>query len=908
MNNIPSGYVTFLFSDIDGSTRLAQEFPKTLQFALERHHKVMQNAIESNNGFVFEIIGDALCCAFENAHDAVKAAVDAQLKLCEEKWNDAVINVRMGIHSGKAEWNGNKYMGYITLARTARVMSAAYGSQILVSNHTFEIARETIPGKISFLDLGKKRLKDLIHPIKLYQIVSPGLKPDFPPLKTLDASPNNLPIQLTAFIGREKEIEDIRKLLSEVRLLTLVGPGGTGKTRLSLQIGAELINNFENGVWITELATLQDHNLLSRTIANTFGLNEEPGKSAENILIDHLKDKELMLILDNCEHLINSCARISEILLQKSSKLKIIATSREALKCNGEHIHLVLQLEFPDPKDNPSPEKLTQYEAVRLFIERALLVNQNFSVTNENAPALSQICFHLDGIPLAIELAAARVKVLTVEKINDRLSDRFKLLTGGKRTALPRQQTLRALIDWSYDLLSEEEKILWRILSVFTGGFTYEAAENVCGDLLNEEDTLDLLNNLVEKSIIIHDETQERFRILESTRQYGFEKLEEEGKLLEVLTKHLLYYRELSESAEGKLTGPEQKKWLDILESENTNLQIALDWSLKGNLYEDGLRFAGALGRYWLVRGHFSEGSRWYDELLEAGKDVSKPVRAKAYLNAARMARLVRDFKKLDSMNERCLELYRELGDKRGIAYGLNSIGVTEFSNHNFEKARSLFQESLDLAREINDEYSIAFFLGNLAEVVLALNDFEYANNLFDESITIYRRQGNKRGIAYTLMGLGALAFKKEEYDKASSLFEESISLNREIKDKQRVTEVLPFLIETEIKRAQYSRARILCEDCLSLMKELKNNSGISEVILRLAEIEYSEGQYERAAQLIGLIEDSIQSSISEQFVLEPGKYERLYTQLKEKLREGSFCLEFSKGKQMTLEQFTVSS
>ncbi|MEO8664900.1 MAG: adenylate/guanylate cyclase domain-containing protein, partial [Ignavibacteria bacterium] len=546
----PSGIVTFLFTDIEGSTKLAQEFPDTLPVALEKHHAILRKKIESNNGFVFEIIGDAFCSSFADVCDAVKAAHDIQISLASEKWDDAVIKIRIGIHSGKAEWNNSTYMGYITLARTQRVMSAAFGEQVIISNDTNELVKEKIlltnkeirssGGEIiSFRDLGERRLKDLIQPVKLYQMTAHGLREEFPPLKTLDARPNNLPLQLTSFIGREDEMKKIKDGLKQTRLLTLTGPGGTGKTRLAIQIAADIIDDFANGVWIVELASLLEPDLLPQSIVKALGIHENPKQKVEETLSDFLKDKELLIILDNCEHLIHSCAGLSERLLQYSAKLKILATSREPLRCSGELTHRTSSLALPDAKADITAEQLSQYESVRLFIERALALKPDFRVTNENAPALAAICSHLDGIPLAIELAAARISVLTIEKIYERLNSRFKLLTGGKRTSLPRQQTLKALIDWSYDLLSENEKILWSRLSVFSGGWTLEASEEICIDeKIFPEEVLDLIINLTDKSIVIYDEKNQRYRMLETIKQYGAEKLEEANEHKKVADSH----------------------------------------------------------------------------------------------------------------------------------------------------------------------------------------------------------------------------------------------------------------------------------------------------------------------------------------------------------------------------------
>src|SRR4030095_3290896 len=474
-------------------------------------------------------------------------------------------------------------------------------------------------------------LKDLIQPLKIYQLISKELPSDFPPLITLDARHNNLPVQLTSFIGRKVEIEKIKALLKNSHLLTLTGPGGVGKTRLSLQAAADIIDDFANGVWFVDLAPLIDSVLLPQEILKELGVKEETKKSLEETLNSFLKDKEILLIFDNCEHLIESCAILTEKLLKACPKMKIIATSREALKCTGEQTFTILSLGIPNPKEEISLERLVQYESVRLFIERALTVNPQFRVNNENSAALAGICSQLDGIPLAIELAAARTKVLSVEKIYERLNNRFSLLTAGNRTALPRQQTLKALIDWSYDLLSEQEKILWGRLSVFNDGWTLESAEYICSDdKVKSDEVFDILSSLVEKSIIIFDEENERYTILETLKQYGEEKLKEANETNDIFLKHLNYFMELSESAEPKLITDEAQYWLDKLEKEHGNLQSAIEWSLNHGQQEAGMRLTGALAMFWDIRGYFSVGRRLLESIFRNTKAVSKSVIGKA--------------------------------------------------------------------------------------------------------------------------------------------------------------------------------------------------------------------------------------------------------------------------------------
>ena len=613
----PTGNVTFLFTDIEGSTRLAQEFPDELHDSLEKHHSILQTSIESNNGHIFEIVGDAFCSAFQEAADAVEAAVEIQSNLLREKWNEAIVRVRIGLHSGNVEYNNGRFMGYLTLARTARVMSSAYGEQILISDDTLNTLNSSIGKddliidgqKISFRDLGERRLKDLIQPIKLHQVVSDNIRKDFPPLRTLDARPNNLPVQLTSYIGMKGVIEKAKDLLRNINLLTLLGTGGAGKTRLALQIGADIIDEFANGVFITELASVSEPSLIQQAIMNSLSLKEESGKSPDDTLNSYLDGKEILIILDNCEHLIGECAHTAEKLLRAHPKLKLIATSREALNCAGEQKYKVPSLSVPESDTSITPEQLTQYESVRLFIERALAMNVNFRVNENNAPALADICNRLDGIPLAIELAAARTKFMSVEKIHERLDDRFNLLTGGKRTSLPRQQTLKALIDWSYDLLPENEKLLWSRLSVFTGGFDLQAAEEICANNETEKiEVLDLLHNLADKSVISYDDSKERFNMLDTIRQYGYDKLKSANEFKPMSEKHLEYYLGQTESAEPLLIGNDANTWLNKLQIERGNFESAMTFALQTPEDERGLKIAGSLGLYWRLHCNFSGG------------------------------------------------------------------------------------------------------------------------------------------------------------------------------------------------------------------------------------------------------------------------------------------------------------
>ncbi len=618
-SNLPSGTVTFLFTDIEGSTKIAQEYRDTWELLRARHNAILRSAIEANNGYVFQIIGDAFCAAFHIAREALQASIAAQHKLQKEDWGEAPIKVRMGINTGAAQFGRSAdgsggYTGYSTLARTQRVMSTAYGGQILISNTSSELLHGELPAGVSLRDMKEHRLKGLLNPEHLWQAVTEGLQSDFPALQTLNSIPNNLPIQLTSFIGREQEIARIKTLVEHHRLVTLTGSGGVGKTRHSLQVAAEVLDAFPDGVWLVELATISSPELVPQALESVLGLQGDQGRSQAARLQDYLQSKTVLLLLDNCEHLLEACAKLADGLLQSCPNLKILVSSREALGMAGEMSFRVSSLSLPDLHHLPSLDRLTQYDSVRLFIERATAVKADFVVTNHNAPAVAQICSRLDGIPLAIELAAARIRGLSAEQISERLDDRVRLLTAGSRTALPRQQTLRATIEWSYDLLSEAERVLLRRLAVFVSDWTLEAAEEICagtevptgstmsptqvagGIAVTKPEVMDLLLRLVDKSLVVPEERagQARYHMLESIRELAGDKLLESGDGAWLRLRHLDFFLKFSEQSEARLTGTAPLAWLHQLGAEYENLQAALDWAGANNNPLPALRLSNA--------------------------------------------------------------------------------------------------------------------------------------------------------------------------------------------------------------------------------------------------------------------------------------------------------------------------
>ena len=946
--SFPSGIITFLFSDIEGSTKLSQEYPDTLPAALDRHHNIIIDAVKSNNGNIFEIVGDAFCCAFENSEDAIKAAVEAQTNLTNEKWEDAVIKVRMGIHSGNAEWNGKTYSGYITLARTARVMSSAYGEQIIISKITYELAKEKFDSVkqkgITFRDLGERRLKDLIQPIQIYQVLSKGLRSEFPPLLTLDARPNNLPLQLTSFIGRQNEIQNIKSLINDSHLLTLMGSGGAGKSRLALQTGADIIDNFSNGVWIVELAQLSEPSYILPEIASALNISLDPKKNIKDVVLDFLREKEMLLILDNCEHMIDECASIINTLLRFCKKLKIIASSREALRITGENTYRVPSFKLPDLKKSKTVQEISEYEAVRLFVDRAVAIKNDFKITDSNANKVARLVSQLDGIPLAIELAAARVKVLTVEEIYEKLSNRFSLLTGGNRTALPRQKTLRAMIDWSYDLLSPSEKILFERLSVFSYGWNLDAAEEICSDeKIESYEILDLLSNLVDKSIVIVKESgdENRFNMLETIRQYGSEKLNISEDKMKIQKKHFDVYSGFMDNAELKLNGDEQKEWLIKYDSEIDNIREGLKWAVN-NDPEAALQLALKAANYWDGKYYYTEALEFLNSILIKEHDYDKKSLACALRWKGFFLKQTGSIEEANELLKKSNELSVESGDLKESAASESLLGVIAFEEGNYEiakqylnkslsssielkdKSRTAFakyclggiaymetdydnskrmiEESLKLYREAKDLKQIGICLGNLGTVEFQLGNLQNALKLYQEYLSISRELDSKKGITYALLNISYIYNEEKEYEKAREYQQESLEIGEEIGNKNIVALSLLSLGSSEQKAENSKAAKEMFLRSFMMFDELKDKYQVVESILLLSEVYYSLKELIRSAVLLSAF-DALYKILGIQMnKINANDFEINLSRLKSELSEQEFESAWARGQTASFE------
>jgi predicted ATPase/class 3 adenylate cyclase len=790
-HSAPAGTVTFLFTDIEGSTRLWERDGARMSQALAAHDALARRAVESRRGTVVKMTGDGLYAIFDDALDALAAALELQRALVDTNATNGVeLRVRCALHAGAVERRDDDYFGS-PVNRAARIMSAAHGGQVLLSQAVVDRVRHTLPPPVSLRDLGNVRLKDLATPEHVYQLVDPRLRLDFPPLRSLEGTPNNLPQQPTSFIGRDSELGDLAALLAKSRILTLTGAGGCGKTRLALQLAADALEQFSDGVWMIELAALSSAGFVAQTVAKTLGLKEEADRAPSETVADYLADKCSLLMLDNCEHLLDACASLADAIVRRCANVKILATSREALGIGGEQAYRVPSLSLPDPNEPQTPESVAQCESVRLFVDRAALVRAGFGVTAENAATLASICSRLDGIPLAIELAAARARSLSVEEIESKLNQRFRLLTGGSRTALPRQQTLRSLIDWSYDLLGDSAKLLLQRLSVFAGGWLLEAAESICaGATLAPSEILDLLTSLSDKSLVAADpnDANSRFRMVETVRQYAKERLLESGGGDIVRDRHLDYYLALAEKAEPELVGARQVDWLRILAHEHDNLRSALEWSLGQAQSSMGLRLCGALQRFWMTRGHVSEGREWCSRVLSApGSSPRSATRAKTLNGAGLLAYHQLDYAAARAYHEDALAIRRELGDRKGEAASLNNIGIVALDQGDTASARAMHEQSLQIAREIGNRNGMARSLGNLSMVAMEQRDFAAARPLAEECLAILRELADRGGIAIGLHTLAGIAFNQSDLASAGTLLRESLTMLRELGDKGRI-------------------------------------------------------------------------------------------------------------------------
>ena len=786
MSDLPTGTVTFLFTDIEGATRLLQELGEGYRAVQDRHSEIIREAVEAHGGQEVRTEGDSFFIAFRTARQAVGAAVAAHRGLAAEAWpHGRPLRVRMGMHTGEGALGGGDYIG-IDVNRAARIAAAGHGGQVLLSDATRILVGTGLPQGVAVRTLGRYRLKDFDEPEPLHDLVLDGLPADFAPLRTLGAARRtNLPPPRTSLIGREREIAEIGELLTGTRLLTLTGPGGTGKTRLALRVAADLLERVEDGVYMVDLSSITDPALVLSNIASSLGVREEPGPDLFDTLAEYFRDRDLLLVLDNFEHVIEAAPAIGR-LLDAGPRLRVLATSRAPLRLSGEQEYLVGPLALPDASRRADLDILAGSESVKLFVERAASVRRDFRLTAENAAVVAEIVRRVDGLPLAIELAAGRVKMLSPHALLDRLEHRLPLLSGGLRGVPERQRTLRAAIEWSYDLLDLDDRRLFARLAVFRGGWTLELAETVCGPGLGSE-VLDGLSSLVEKSLVRREETHDgnvRFRMLETIYEYAAQRLHESGDLEEIATRHAHHMRDLAEEAEPQLASEDQAIWLDRLEREHDNVRAALDWSEAATDVDTALRTAAAIWRFWQLSAHLTEGRARLERILAlSGAETRRSaltVRALGALGG--ILYWQNDYEAMSRAYEQAVEIAREVGNPSLLARALFDLSFAPFvTAQDFEAQERLLGEALSVAPE--DDRLLRAEISTYLGFIIAFKGGDPAVGIesVEKAIAIYRAHGDRLLTAQHLFTLAGLRLMGGDSGAAREDLRQSVALLAEL-------------------------------------------------------------------------------------------------------------------------------
>jgi predicted ATPase/class 3 adenylate cyclase len=796
---LPTGTLTFLFTDIQGSTRLLQALGPAYGPLLIQHNELLERAAADHQGTITGSEGDALFIAFSDARSAIAAAVDAQRALAAHAWPEGhPVKVRMGIHAGEVQQVGNDYVG-LPLHQAARITAAGHGGQILLSSTARDLAAHSLPDGVSLVDLGLHRLKDLAEPERIFQVRDDELPGTFPALRSLDARPNNLPVQLTTFVGRA-ELEAARQLLGGTHLLTLTGPGGTGKTRLALQLAAELMEDFPDGVYFVPLDAVTDPELVASAIVSALGLEAGTQPPIDRLLAWG-RDLAVLLVLDNFEQVVDGAPVVSR-LLRELPKLRIVVTSRIPLHAYGEQEFSVPPLGLPSVADATDLAAVARSEAVRLFVERSMAVQPSFRLTAENAADVAEIVRRLDGLPLAIELAAARVRLLPVAAIRSRLDERLALLVGGPRDRPSRQQTLRGAIDWSYDLLDAPDRRLMQRFGVFAGGATFTSTDAVCGPASDlGRDLLDCVDSLVDKSLIrslpvVADEP--RLAMLATIREYALERLGGSDDAATVRLRHAQHYRDLAERAQDKLTGADSRVWLDILEQDHDNLRAAIDWAVAEGDAETALRLGGALWRFWQVRGHLGEARVRLDRILAMPNvsTASAAARSRAEGAVGSVAYWRGDTAETHRHYKAALALARETDDVRLLADSLYNFGfaadpdVVDWSRGTAAGAEFM-REALALYRELGDVRGQASVLWGLSIASIVLRDIQGAHEQLREGLRLYEEVDDRFGIGWSHHMLGLSAVTQEDLEAGALHLGRALRVFRESEDRSAVALLL---------------------------------------------------------------------------------------------------------------------
>ncbi|HEY2508310.1 MAG TPA: adenylate/guanylate cyclase domain-containing protein [Streptosporangiaceae bacterium] len=905
----PTGTVTLLFTDIQGSTRLWEAEPDAMAVALRRHDEILRGSIEEAGGYVFKTVGDAFCATFWSADAALAAVLASQRLLGEEDWpTSRVVRVRMGLHTGVCEERDGDYFGPV-VNRTARLEAVAYGGQVLLSGATAELA----PEDIALRDLGLHRLKDLGRPEHVYQLEAEFLQPDFPPLASLDNPelPNNLPAAATPFVGREAEFADVRELLASARLVTLTGAGGSGKTRLALQVAAELLESAPDGVWLAELAPISDPGQVPRAVALALGLPDSGDQAAA--ITQALAGQRVVLVLDNCEHVIDAAAKFCDEVLRQCPDVRFLATSREPLGIGGETVYRVPSLSLPGA-DAQSAGELAGSDAVRLFVARAKGQDARFALDDAVAQQVATICRRLDGIPLALELAAARLSSMSLAQVAARLDQRFRLLTGGSRNAMPRQQTLQATVDWSFSLLNPAERETLTRLSVFVGGFELEAAETVCaGGDVDELDVMDLVRSLVDKSLVVADRQADsvRYRQLETIRQYcAAELLRAAGddQVVRVRELHADYYLQLAETAGPQLRASEQGAWLRRLDREADNLQAALGHFSDGGRSQDVLRLTVAVARFVTSRGHAGVIAVMRGAL--AGQPPSA-LTARGHLAVAELCGTLtrKDPGQLQVIREHAdaaCTFASQVGDRAIVAAALGMQSAVAYIEGNGAGER-LAQEALAAARESGDARAVA----DLAQVATLGTRFggQESRSYHQAALETYRAAGDTLSMANELHDLAAFSLVTGDVPAARAGLEQAAALAAELGDEVFLSGFRGDLALVLLMDGEYAAAEPLVRHRLLLARRTGVLIDVSQVIFGAACVVAWRGDHERAARLFGAADVALEGALADLSIRlsEPERdlIEREHAVLSELMGKEPYQAAYQAGRQLSRVQAT---
>ncbi len=900
MAHLPTGTVTFLFTDIQRSTRMWEEHTEAMSEALRRHDEIMREVIDRHEGYVFTTAGDAFAAAFQSAGEGVGAALDAQLALESEEWGDTPVHVRMALHTGQAVERDGDYFGP-TLNRCARLQSTACGGQVVISLATHKLLPGELPDGLGFRDLGEHRLKDLSRPERVYQLIHPKLKDDFPALKSLNAYSHNLPIQVTSFVGRQAELKEIEGLLGSSRVVTLLGTGGTGKTRIALQAAANLLPEFPAGIRLVELAGLTDPELIVEQTATALEIGQQRGKTIRETLFDQLGDQKMLILMDNCEHLIDAAAAFIQDLATHTQAVTVLTTSREPLRIEGEAVFSVPPL--PVPAAGAASKALEEIPSVQLFVERARAVNPNFKLTDEMTGAVVKLCRRLDGLPLALELAAARTRALSPRRIADGLDNLFRILTGSSRTALPHHRTLEAAVDWSYNMLEPSEQLLLQRLSVFAGGFTEAAAEEICAD--DELDSLDVLDGiiaLVDKSLVAtstDDQGEVRYRLLEIIREYARGKLAEGGGTEQLRRRHLDWFGTLAERAVEGSVGPDQARLFRELNAEQDNFRAAMEWAFAENDSEAGCRLAAALSRVWtVVTKHLPEGHIWLQRAVE--HEVDDDLRADLLVRLGAVRFLLGDFAGAATVLDEALPLAEHSSDKVGLAKVLHMAGSVARNNADYDTANEHYQRAIDLYRAADDEARLTEGLGALGDLHCMQDHLDPAWQYYSEALALARKVGHRRAETSILDGMSMVAAKKGLLEEAAQMNEQGMTIAEDLGDS--LHKALHSHDRAVIcrLRGETDAAEKLFAESLSIMKELRAWQSVA-CLEGLGSVALDRGDRDRAATLFAAAER--QRTTVALHKNWRWSYEEDANELKSECTDEACLLSWGRGAMMSLDQ-----